>query len=80
VFTINEARALEGLPAVDGGDEIRVQQQDVPLSAWERGQQAAPAAPAPPADIEDDPEEEPVDAERNAESILGRLYDHASLH
>jgi HK97 family phage portal protein len=32
VFTINEARSSEELPPVEGGDEIRVQQQDVPLS------------------------------------------------
>lgn len=32
LYTINEARALEGLPRVVGGDEIRVQQQDVPLT------------------------------------------------
>lgn len=85
LFTINEARALEGLPAVDGGDEIRVQQQDVPLSAWEKGQTATPAIPAAtaepappaPAGIEDNPE----DAARNSvDAILERIYAGASLH
>jgi HK97 family phage portal protein len=45
LYTINEARALEGLPAVDGGDEIRVQQQDVPLSY---GANLQPPGAAPP--------------------------------
>jgi HK97 family phage portal protein len=49
VYTINEARAIEGLPAVEGGDEVRVQQQDVPLTAWEKSQIANPASPALPA-------------------------------
>lgn len=49
VYSINEARAIEGLPSVPGGDEVRVQQQDVPLTAWEKGQIANPAPPATPA-------------------------------
>ncbi len=49
LYTINEARALEGLPAVDGGDEVRVQQQDVPLSYGENLQppDPTPAKPDP---------------------------------
>lgn len=51
LYTINEARALEGLPSVDGGDEIRVQQQDVPLSYGANlqppNENVKPAAPAP---------------------------------
>jgi HK97 family phage portal protein len=45
IFSPNDARADFELPAVDDGDEPRVQQQVVPLSFW--GQQP-PAAPAPP--------------------------------
>lgn len=48
LYTINEARGLEGLPAVPGGDEIRVQQQDVPLS-WVESQPQMPALPPPKA-------------------------------
>lgn len=52
LYTINEARALEGLPAVEGGDEVRVQQQDVPLSYGANlqppTQTTKPTAPAPP--------------------------------
>lgn len=55
IYSPNEARTLEGLAPVDYGDEPRVQQQVVPLSA--AGQIAAPApfqpkppgAPGPPA-------------------------------
>lgn len=52
VMAPNEARADMELPAVPYGDEPRVQQQQVPLSAWgERQQPKPPAAPdaAPPA-------------------------------
>jgi hypothetical protein len=55
IRTINEARATEGLSEVEGGSDIRVQQQDVPLD-WHDKQQpklaAPPAAPAlpPPSD------------------------------
>lgn len=51
IMSPNEARNAEDLPNVEYGDEPRVQQQVVPLSAWSAGQQAAPspAAPAAPA-------------------------------
>jgi HK97 family phage portal protein len=45
IFAPNEARQQEGLDAVKFGDEPRVQQQVVPLSAAGN----IPAAPAPPA-------------------------------
>jgi hypothetical protein len=46
VFSPNEARAHEDLPAVDFGDEPRVQQQLVPLSAA-AAIQSSPLGPAP---------------------------------
>jgi len=49
VFAPNEARALEGYPAAKDGDEPRVQQQVVPLSAWSKPPPATPAPKAPPA-------------------------------
>ena len=54
IYAPNEARELEGLKSVAFGDEPRVQQQVVPLSAAEKipaapGPAAAPAAPAAPA-------------------------------
>lgn len=50
IHSPDEARNEEDLPKVpDGaGAEPRVQQQVVPLSAWEKGQVAATATPAPP--------------------------------
>jgi len=57
VLSPNEARLLEGFPKVEFGDEPRVQQQVVPLSAASKIQ-APPAAPrpgaAPPAPGPDD--------------------------
>lgn len=59
VMTNNEVRREEQLPDVQFGDEIRVQQQDVPLSFWHQQaeqktkppppQQQQPPPPAPPA-------------------------------
>jgi HK97 family phage portal protein len=64
IYSPNEARALEGYAAVEAGDEPRVQQQVVPLSAWDK-MPAQPAAPVPepqaepaPADDEDQPDPE----------------------
>jgi HK97 family phage portal protein len=56
VYSPNEARAKEGLGRATAGDEPRVQQQVVPLSAWDMVQQpATPAAPAAtPAPADDD--------------------------
>jgi HK97 family phage portal protein len=57
VFKIDEARDDLSLPKVKGGNDIRIQQQDVPLD-WHEQQlpkQAAPPAalPAPPKDAND---------------------------
>lgn len=67
LYTINEARRLEGLPDVPGGDEIRVQQQDVPLSYGENLQppSAQPALPPPANDDNSDGEAADGDAETN---------------
>jgi HK97 family phage portal protein len=47
IYSPNEARRLEGLPDAKDGDEPRVQQQVVPLSAWDKAlTRPAPAAPA----------------------------------
>ena len=47
VYSPNEARAIEGLPSVPHGDEPRVQQQVVPLSAAAAIPAAPPAPPVP---------------------------------
>ncbi|MDX1247553.1 phage portal protein [Sinorhizobium meliloti] len=61
VFAPDEARNSEDLPTTPYGNEPRVQQQVVPLSAWAKTaeQPATPAAPAPPPAAEpEEPEEE----------------------
>jgi HK97 family phage portal protein len=47
IFSPNEARRLEDLPEAEDGDEPRVQQQVVPLSAWSTPPPATPAPDAP---------------------------------
>jgi HK97 family phage portal protein len=69
VMTINEARARIGLPKVDGGDEVRVQQQDVPLSYGENLQPPSPV----PAPTGDDDSEDLTDDEKG-EAARAFLY------
>lgn len=74
----DEGRSELDLPAVPGGfgQEPRVQQQVVPLSAWEKGQVAPPSPAATPAP---DEAEEPEDAERYApEAVRHRIAALAS--
>lgn len=65
IYAPNEARTREGLRRVAHGDEPRVQQQVVPLSAAE-AIPAAPASPGPsePAPHGDDPEPNDDDTQR----------------
>ena len=49
IFSPNEARAKEDLRAMPFGDEPRVQQQIVPLSAWDKVPAPTPRPDAPPA-------------------------------
>jgi hypothetical protein len=50
IYTPNEARRFEGLPAKAYGDEPRMQRQVVPLSAYADTLAALPDPNAPPAD------------------------------
>lgn len=72
IYSPNEARAREGLPEVEGGEEPRVQQQQVPLSFAQvesiapiGGQPSAPnnTPPAPPAQAEPAPSDDSTDGE-----------------
>ena len=74
IYSPDEARAEEELAAVPGGygSEPRVQQQVVPLSAWEKGQVAVPAAPSPPSPPAED---EADNAERYAPEAVRRRID-----
>ncbi len=72
IFSPNEARAKEDLPAMPFGDEPRVQAQVVPLSAAQ-GIPSAPAAPSSPAaqvSAEQEPADEPIDPEKVADQIF----------
>jgi HK97 family phage portal protein len=72
IYAPNEARAMEDLPAAEDGDEPRVQQQVVPLSAWSSPPPATPAPQAPPAPAPNDnqPPTDNANAARAATSIL----------
>lgn len=79
IYAPNEARAIEDLPEVEFGDEPRVQQQVVPLSAA-AGIPSAPAAPgAPPGAAQPAPTTTPApqkdfaDAERERRSVFRRI-------
>jgi HK97 family phage portal protein len=60
IYSPNEARAMEDLPAAKDGDQPRVQQQVVPLDAWS---QKPPETPRP--DAPNAPETVPVGANEN---------------
>lgn len=67
ILTVNEARALEGRPAVDGGDQIRV-----PMNTEAPGQQPAegPSAPAEvPAGKEPSVDPEPEETKPEAPTV-----------
>lgn len=57
IMAPNEARRFLDLPAKEGGNEILVQQQDIPLSMAGKTQSVAPAA-KPSGDDESDPEDD----------------------
>lgn len=70
VFAPNEARAMEGLAAVENGDMPRVQQQLVALD-WEPPEPQAPAAPAlPPPDSGESNADDFADVDGNTERAV----------
>lgn len=76
LFSPNEARAEVNLPAVEGGELPRVQQQQVPLD-WEPPPTAAPAPAPPPATPEDNAEAAKTLAaiRRRVDSVEGVVFD-----
>lgn len=74
IFSPNEARAKEDLKGMPFGDEPRVQQQVVPLSAWAEPPPATPRPDAPPAAPPADAaaEEDTADAERTVSAYRSR--------
>lgn len=74
IYAPNEARASEDLPAAEDGDEPRVQQQVVPLSAWSKTPPATPRPDAPPpADGEDSTDGEEGD-DQAADKTLAEIF------
>jgi hypothetical protein len=61
VMAPNEARKFLDLPEKDGGDQLFVQMQDIPLSM--AGKQATPPAPAPSND-DDKPDDDAAGDEK----------------
>lgn len=78
IYAPNEARAEEGLPSVDFGDEPRVQQQVVPLSAAGNIPAAPPAPPAPGPGDEPPPEKDTADAGSIVRSFRRAAYANAA--
>jgi HK97 family phage portal protein len=76
LYTVDDARRMEGLSPVSGGAEPFLQQQMTPVSMLKKiAEKAAeppqpPAPPAPPAD--DDGEDEPEEEERAADPVITR--------
>jgi len=74
VLTINEARRLEELKPMDGGDEPRIQAQYRPLSMAGEPTTAVPAPAEPPAPPEpDDAEVDDADQDELADEELNAL-------
>ncbi|HYD66176.1 phage portal protein [Azospirillum sp.] len=71
VMAVNEARRYLDLPAKAGGDEILVQQQDIPLSM--AGKVSAPAAKPPAGDTED-PEQDKPEADADGNERARQLF------
>lgn len=77
ILTVNEARALEGRPAVEGGDQIRV-----PMNTEAPGQQPAegPTAPADASESEEPSVDiEPDEIEPEAPSDGNEAEDRAAV-
>jgi HK97 family phage portal protein len=82
IFSPNEARAEFELPAVEFGDEPRVQQQVVPLSFASEPPPppAPPAAPAKPDNDDDAPDEVNADAEGASRDYSAIILQAARRH
>ncbi|HMF86499.1 MAG TPA: phage portal protein [Gemmatimonadaceae bacterium] len=81
IFAPNEARAQFELAKVPDGDDVRMQQQDVPLSyGAELEANPEPAASPPAAEPEAEPDEGDEgddDKHIDADALVYRLYEHA---
>jgi HK97 family phage portal protein len=78
ILAPNEARRSEGYAAVEFGDEPRVQQQVVPLSAWSNPQPTTPASDAAPAAPPTNDNGPAAEDTQNAERDYSALIDAAA--
>ncbi|MEY9466295.1 HK97 family phage portal protein [Bradyrhizobium ottawaense] len=80
LMRINEGRRFLDLPAVEGGDQILVQQQDIPLSMAGKVQNQSPAPANDPAndDSSDPPTDDAADAAK-AVSIFRKGRKRAAI-
>jgi len=76
IYSPNEVRKLEELPPAPSGDEPRVQQQVVPLSAWEKVQPQTPRPDAPPAPPPAEAADEDDDEARDWTALVLRKLDN----
>jgi hypothetical protein len=83
IYTVNDARAVEGLSDVEHGDEILVQAQMEPLSRRVAEPAPPPAMEAPPVelplDLDAEVEEDPEELERAVEAAKARMLRSAEL-
>lgn len=70
IYAPNEARAEEDLPAVEFGDEPRVQEQVVPLSYGAKMQPSPPPAPALPPPDDSSDSDSPNPSASTEESLI----------
>jgi HK97 family phage portal protein len=75
IFSPNDARNAEGLDRAPFGDEPRVQQQVVPLSAAGKIIAPAPSPPGPPAAPAKPPERDPHEAKRAYDKLRAAARD-----
>lgn len=73
IYSPNEARALEDLPAAKDGDSPRVQQQVVPLDAWSQPP-PKPTTPAPDAPAAPPPANENAAAAKAIAAMRRSVY------
>lgn len=81
LFTINDGRKRMGLPPLDGGDTVYMQQQDFPLAEVKNNvlPEAAPTAPEPsPAGGVVDPEEVAQEEARELLDYFRKALPHAA--
>lgn len=78
ILAPNEGRALEGYKAVTDGDEPRMQQQMIPLSAWDKVPPKPPGMPgaAPPAAGQDGNQDGEKDPQAQRALIAFQLRRH----